>query len=76
LIGFKLDVCTQIIRVYNNMRSAKNDEIESEVYDDFLSTDLTEQKELEEDDNNSDAKTIKRMLKDSVSTFTKIYYSM
>ena len=58
------------------MRSAKNDEIESEVYDEFLSTDLTEQKELEEDDNNSDAKTIKRMLKDSVSTFGKIYYSM
>jgi len=73
LIGFKLDVCTQIIRVYNNMRSAKNDEIESEVYDEFLST---EQKELEEDDNNSDAKTIKRMLKDSVSTFSKIYNSM
>jgi hypothetical protein len=60
---------------YNNMRSAKNDEIESEVYDEFLSTDLTEQKELEEDDN-SDAKTIKRMLKDSVSTFSKIYSSM
>jgi hypothetical protein len=59
---------------YNNMRSAKNDEIESEVYDEFLSTDLTEQKELEDD--NSDAKTIKRMLKDSVSTFSKIYYSM
>ena len=58
------------------MRSAKNDEIESEVYDEFPSTDLTEQKELEEDDNNSDAKTIKRMLKDSVSTFGKIYYSM
>lgn len=56
------------------MRSAKNDEIESEVYDEFLSTDLTEQKELEDD--NSDAKTIKRMLKDSVSTFSKIYYSM
>jgi hypothetical protein len=57
------------------MRSAKNDEIESEVYDEFLSTDLTEQKELEEDDN-SYAKTIKRMSKDSVSTFSKIYYSM
>jgi hypothetical protein len=76
LIGFKLDVCTQIIRIYKNMRSAKNDEIESEVYDEFLSTDLTEQKELEEDDNNSYAKTIKRMSKDSVSTFRKIYYSM
>jgi hypothetical protein len=58
LIGFKLDVCTQIIRIYNNMRCAKNDEIESEVYDEFLSTDLTEQKELEKDDNNSDARSI------------------
>jgi hypothetical protein len=46
------------------MRSAKNYEIESEVYevyDEFLSTDLTEQKVLGEDDNNSDSKTIKRM---------------
>ena len=58
------------------MRAAKNDEIESDVYDEFLALDLTEQKELEEDDNNSDAKTIKRMLKDSVSTFSKIYNSM
>ena len=60
----------------SSRRSAKNDDIESEVYDEFLAIDLTEQKELEEDDNNSDAKTIKRMLKDSVSTFSKIYNSM
>jgi len=57
------------------MRAAKNDEIESDVYDEFLALDLTEQIEFEEY-NNSDAKTIKRMLKDSVSTFSKIYNSM
>jgi hypothetical protein len=51
------------------MRHAKNDEIESEVYDEFLAIDLTEQKEFEEY-NNRDKKTIKRRkLKDSVSTY-------
>jgi hypothetical protein len=51
------------------MRHAKNDEIESEVYDEFSAIDLTEQKEFEEY-NNRDKKTIKRRkLKDSVSTY-------
>ena len=51
------------------MRHAKNDEIESEVYDEFLAIGLTEQKEFEEY-NNRDKKTIKRRrLKDSVSTY-------
>jgi hypothetical protein len=51
------------------MRHAKNDEIESEVYDEFSAIDLTEQKEFEEY-NNRDKKTIKRrQLKDSVSTY-------
>jgi hypothetical protein len=48
--------------------SKKNDEIESEVYDEFLAIDLTEQREFERDNNDSsDAKTIKRRLKDVVS---------
>jgi hypothetical protein len=51
------------------MRHAKNDEIESEVYDELLAIGLTEQKEFEEY-NNRDKKTIKRRrLKDSVSTY-------
>ncbi len=50
------------------MRAAKNDEIESDVYDEFLALDLTEQIEFEEY-NNGDAKTTKRKLKDSVSTY-------
>ena len=41
------------------MRAAKNDEIESDVYDEFLALDLTEQIEFEEY-NNSHAKTTKR----------------
>jgi len=52
------------------MRSATNDEIKSEVYDEFLAIDLTEQQEFEEDNNNSDLKATKRRrLKDSVSTY-------
>ena len=51
------------------MRHAKNDEIESEVYDELLAIGLTEQKEFEEY-NNRDKKTIKRRkLKDEVSTY-------
>ena len=50
------------------MRAAKNDEIESEVYDEFLALDLTEQIEFEEY-NNSHAKTTKRKLRDSVSIY-------
>ena len=50
------------------MRAAKNSEIESDVYDEFLALDLTEQKEIEQD-NNSDAKTTKRKLKDGISTY-------
>ena len=50
------------------MRFTENDEIESELYDEFLAIDLTEQKEFEEY-NNRDKKTIKRRLKDSVSTY-------
>ena len=50
------------------MRAAKNDEIESDVYDEFLALDMTEQNEFEEY-NNSDAKTTKRKLRDSVSTY-------
>ncbi len=50
------------------MRHAKNDEIESEVYDEYLAIGLTEQKEFEEY-NNRDKKTIKKRLKDSVSTY-------
>ena len=47
------------------MRHAKNDEIESEVYDELLAIGLTEQKEFEEY-NNRNKKTIKRRrLKDS-----------
>jgi hypothetical protein len=49
------------------MRPTKNDEIESEVYDEFLAIDLTEQKEFEEYINR--AKTIRRRWKDSVSTY-------
>ena len=49
------------------MHHAKNDEIESEVYDEFLAIDLTEQKEFEEYINR--AKTIRRRWKDSVSTY-------
>ena len=49
--------------------AAKNDEIESEVYDELLAIGLTEQKEFEEY-NNKDKKTIKRRkLKDEVSTY-------
>jgi len=51
------------------MHHAKNDEIESEVYDELLAIGLTEQKEFEEY-NNRDKKTIKRRkLKDKVSTY-------
>jgi hypothetical protein len=49
------------------MRPPKNDEIESDVYDEFLAIDLTEQEEFEEYDNR--AKTIRRGWKDSVSTY-------
>jgi hypothetical protein len=49
------------------MQVTKNDEIESEVYDEFLAIDLTEQKEFEEY-NNRPKKTVKRRLKDSIST--------
>jgi hypothetical protein len=49
------------------MRFTENDEIESELYDEFLAIDLTEQKEFEE--YNRAKKTIKRRSKDSVSTF-------
>ena len=49
------------------MRPPKNDEIESDVYDEFLAIDLTEQKEFEEYINR--AKTIRRRWKDSVSTY-------
>jgi hypothetical protein len=49
------------------MRFTENDEIESELYDEFLAIDLTEQKEFEE--YNRAKKTIKRRLKDSVSTY-------
>jgi hypothetical protein len=49
------------------MRFTENDEIESELYDEFLAIDLTEQKEFEEYNNRT--KTIKRRLKDSVSTY-------
>jgi len=57
------------------MRAAKNSEIESDVYDEFLALDMTEQKEIEqeqkeiEQDNNIDAKTTKRKLKDGISTY-------
>jgi hypothetical protein len=57
-----------ILGIYNNMRAAKNSEIESDVYDEFLALDMTEQKEIEQD-NNSDAKTTKRKLKDGISTY-------
>jgi hypothetical protein len=51
------------------MRAAKNNEIESDVYDEFLAIDLREQKEFEQV-NNSDTKTTKRRkLKDGVSTY-------
>ena len=46
------------------MRPTKNDEIESEVYDEFIAIDLTEQNEFEEY-NNRAKKSIKRRLKDS-----------
>jgi len=49
------------------MRPIKNDEIESEVYDELLAIGLTEQKEFEEYNNR--AKTIRRRWKDSVSTY-------
>jgi hypothetical protein len=49
------------------MRLSKNDEIESEVYDEFLAIDSAEQKEFEY--NNRDTKTTKRKLKDGVSTY-------
>jgi hypothetical protein len=50
------------------LRSAKNDEIESEVYDEFIAIDLTEEKEFEQYDNRA-KKTGKRRLRDSVSTY-------
>ena len=51
------------------MPHAKNDEIESEVYDELLAIGLTEQKEFEEY-NNRNKKTIKRRkLKIEVSTY-------
>ncbi len=46
------------------MQFTKNDEIESEVYDEFIAIDLTEQNEFEEY-NNRAKKSIKRRLKDS-----------
>jgi hypothetical protein len=49
------------------MRPIKNDEIESEVYDELLAIGLTEQKQFEEYNNR--AKTIRRRWKDSVSTY-------
>ena len=49
------------------MQFTKNDEIESEVYDEFIAIDLTEQNEFEEYNNR--AKTIRRRWKDSVSTY-------
>jgi hypothetical protein len=50
------------------MRAAKNNEIESDVYDEFLAIDLREQKEFGQV-NNSDAKTTKRRkLKYGIST--------
>jgi hypothetical protein len=50
------------------MRSAKNDEIESEVYDDFLAIDLTEEIEFKEFDN--------RAKKTSNDICIKFYCSM
>ena len=50
------------------MQFTKNDEIESEVYDESLVIDLTEQKEFEEYKNRA-KKTNKRRWKDSVSTY-------
>ena len=38
-----------IINIDSNMQATKNDEIESEVYDEFLAIDLKEQKQLKED---------------------------
>ena len=53
------------------MLAAKNDEIESEVYDELLAIGLTEQKEFEEYNNR--AKTVKRRkFKDDVSTYVLI----
>ena len=49
------------------MRPIKNDEIESEVYDELLAIGLTEQKQFEEYNNR--AKTIRRRWKNSVSTY-------
>ena len=49
------------------MLPIKNDEIESEVYDELLAIGLTEQKQFEEYNNR--AKTIRRRWKDSVSTY-------
>jgi hypothetical protein len=49
------------------MRPTKNDEIESEVYDELLAIGLTEQREFEEYNNR--AKTIRRRWKDSVLTY-------
>jgi hypothetical protein len=52
-----------------DMLAAKNDEIESEVYDELLAIGLTEQKEFEEY-NNRHKKTIKRRkFKHEVSTY-------
>jgi hypothetical protein len=48
------------------MQVTKNDEIESEVYDEFLAIDSAEQKEFEY--NNRAKKTVKRRIKDSIST--------
>jgi hypothetical protein len=50
------------------MQVTKNDGIESEVYDELLAIDFTEQKEFEEY-NNRAKKTVKRRMKDSVSTY-------
>ncbi len=56
-----------VIRIYSHIQVTKN-EIESEVYDEFLAIDLTEQKEFE-NYNNGAKKTVKRRrMKDSIST--------
>jgi hypothetical protein len=54
---------------YRNMRAAKNNEIEFEVYDEFLAIDLTEQKEFEEYNNRAKKTVKRRRMKDSVSTY-------
>jgi hypothetical protein len=61
---------------YRNMRAAKNNEIEFEVYDEFLAIDLTEQKEFEEYHNRA-KKSIKGRLKGlSFDVCIKLYCIM